>query len=162
MVLSEGLAPTPWQILNLLPLLLGYESIWCPRQDLNLQTLRYWLLRPACIPFHHSGIIFKELWCFRWESNPQPAVFETAASTSWATEAWYPWQDLNLHVLQTGDSKSPESTVPPHGHLNFITKVWSKWSESNWLDLAPKASGQPISHTLMVPLTGFEPVHPKG
>ena len=28
---------------------------WCPGEDLNLHALRHWLLRPACLPFHHPG-----------------------------------------------------------------------------------------------------------
>ena len=26
---------------------------WCARRDSNPQAVRHWLLRPACIPFHH-------------------------------------------------------------------------------------------------------------
>ena len=28
---------------------------WCPGRDSNSQSLRQWLLRPPCIPFHHLG-----------------------------------------------------------------------------------------------------------
>lgn len=32
------------------------QKFWYPGQDLNLHTSRHWLLRPACLPFHHPGI----------------------------------------------------------------------------------------------------------
>jgi len=35
-----------------------YVFIWCPRGDSNSHTLRYRLLRPTCLPFHHQGIYF--------------------------------------------------------------------------------------------------------
>src|SRR5690349_23599575 len=28
---------------------------WCRGQELNLHGLPHWLLRPACLPFHHPG-----------------------------------------------------------------------------------------------------------
>lgn len=30
--------------------------VWCPRGDSNSHASRHWLLRPACLPFHHQGI----------------------------------------------------------------------------------------------------------
>ena len=30
-------------------------SIWCPRRDSNSHAFQHWLLRPACLPFHHQG-----------------------------------------------------------------------------------------------------------
>ena len=32
------------------------QCIWCPGRDSNSQSLRQWLLRPPCIPFHHLGM----------------------------------------------------------------------------------------------------------
>ena len=28
---------------------------WCRRRDLNPHAQGHWLLRPACLPFHHCG-----------------------------------------------------------------------------------------------------------
>ena len=35
---------------------LSVKGIWYRQQDLNLHIFRYWFLRPACLPFHHTGI----------------------------------------------------------------------------------------------------------
>ena len=34
-----------------------YPKLWCPRRDSNSHAFRHWLLRPACLPFHHRGNI---------------------------------------------------------------------------------------------------------
>ena len=31
---------------------------WCIERDSNSQSFRHWLLRPACMPFHHRRIIY--------------------------------------------------------------------------------------------------------
>ena len=36
---------------------------WCPGRDSNSQSLRQWLLRPPCIPFHHLGITILKHTC---------------------------------------------------------------------------------------------------
>ena len=33
-------------------------KFWCPRRDSNSHGSRHWLLRPACLPFHHQGMCF--------------------------------------------------------------------------------------------------------
>ena len=30
-------------------------KLWCPKRDSNSHAFRHWLLRPACLPFHHRG-----------------------------------------------------------------------------------------------------------
>ena len=30
------------------------HAFWCAKRDLNPHTSRHGLLRPACLPFHHS------------------------------------------------------------------------------------------------------------
>src|SRR5262245_27907266 len=37
---------------------------WCAREDLNLHALRHWLLKPACLPFHHSRVERGYFTCF--------------------------------------------------------------------------------------------------
>ena len=44
-------------------LVLHYTKLWCPGGDSNSHTLRYRLLRPTCLPFHHQGITYEQIWC---------------------------------------------------------------------------------------------------
>ena len=52
------------------------SEVWWRRQDLNLHSFRYGLLRPACLPFHHAA---ENEWQGARDSNPQPSVLETEA-----------------------------------------------------------------------------------
>jgi len=46
--------PIPWQGIAL-PTELIPHKFWCPRRDSNSHATKHWLLRPACLPFHHQG-----------------------------------------------------------------------------------------------------------
>ena len=45
---------------------------WCRKRDSNSHAIKHWLLRPACLPFHHTRKILN----------------------------WYPEPDSNRHALQ--------------------------------------------------------------
>ena len=42
-----------WNTLLVLLYSVCQGESWCARWDSNSQSFRHWLLRPACIPFHH-------------------------------------------------------------------------------------------------------------
>ena len=63
-----GFEPTTfWTTIRRSNLLNYNHHILYRRWDSNPHTLKYWFLRPACLPFHHFGI----LWLLR-DSNPGP------------------------------------------------------------------------------------------
>ena len=48
---------------------------WCAKRDLNPHTFRHGLLRPACLPFHHS----RKVWSWWSDLNRRPPTYKEGA-----------------------------------------------------------------------------------
>src|SRR6185437_971290 len=64
---------------------MGCPAAWCGKRDLNPHALRHRLLRPACLPFHHSRLCGRHFsvsgrgcwWqCGREITKPEPRFLE--------------------------------------------------------------------------------------
>ena len=82
------------------------------RRDSNSYAFRHWLLRPACMPFHHSRIIGF------WEPNYPPG------RTHWIVSMGGDLASFRLN---------PRIQLRPYLRLDSLVylKTWSRYYESN-------------------------------